>query len=374
MSITKPSKRIFGLDLLRALAVSLVLFSHTLELIIPEKWVPGLMKLTGFLGVELFFVLSGFLIGSILIKTVNKADYTINSIKKFWMRRWFRTLPNYYLFLIIYFIVYYFQHDHFLLSDWRYLSYFGFFQNVFTFHPNFFGVAWSLSVEEWFYILFPLFLLGFYKLGKGNSQYILRTIIFCLVIFLLVRIGFAWFVDMPWDKGFRKLLVLRLDAIAYGVLGAYFYLYKEDLWLKYKNAALFLGLLLLAAFCYFFWWDFHSNANDLLFSKTLLFSLLGLSILCLFPYFNALKNAKFGLWGRMVTWMSLISYTVYLAHPLLIASLVNFDVSWTLKFVLCWLLSIGVSSLVYLLYEKPTMQLRDRFYQGTYLAEVGDKP
>ena len=60
MSKTNLTNRIFGLDLLRALAVSLVLFSHTLELIIPEKWVPGLMKLSGFLGVELFFVLSGF--------------------------------------------------------------------------------------------------------------------------------------------------------------------------------------------------------------------------------------------------------------------------------------------------------------------------
>ncbi len=373
MPISNPSKRIFGLDFLRAIAVSLVLFSHTLELIIPEKWVPGLMKLTGFLGVELFFVLSGFLIGSILIKTVDKANYNFDSIKKFWMRRWFRTLPNYYLFLLIYFIVYYFQHDHFLLADWRYFSYFGFLQNVFTFHPNFFGVAWSLSVEEWFYILFPLILLGSYRLFKTDKKRILSTIIFCLVVFLLLRLGTGLFIDMPWDKGFRKVVVLRLDAIAYGVLGAYAYYYMEGLWLKYRNLTLFMGLLFLAAFCYFFWWDFHSNANALFFTKTLSFSLVGLSMLCLFPYFNSLKEAKFSLWGKLLTWMSLISYSLYLSHPLLIASLANFEISWNLKFVLCWLLSIGVSSVVYLLYEKPIMRLRDRFYQDTYLAEVGEQ-
>ena len=60
-------------------------------------------------GVELFFVLSGFLIGGILIKTFQKDNsFGIKTISNFWIRRWFRTLPNYDLILILNIIVVYF--------------------------------------------------------------------------------------------------------------------------------------------------------------------------------------------------------------------------------------------------------------------------
>lgn len=91
-------KRTFGLDLLRAIAILIVVINHGGWML--EKadsnfpWIPLIN------GVELFFVLSGFLIGGILIKTIQTTpQLTISTLGNFWIRRWLRTLPNYYLIL-----------------------------------------------------------------------------------------------------------------------------------------------------------------------------------------------------------------------------------------------------------------------------------
>lgn len=92
-------KRIFGLDAVRTFAILLVLMSHSrfLNHHFIELYRIGNL---GYLGVELFFVLSGFLIGQILITSFEK-DSSLKSLFDFWLKRWIRTLPNYYLFLII---------------------------------------------------------------------------------------------------------------------------------------------------------------------------------------------------------------------------------------------------------------------------------
>ena len=86
------SKRNFGLDLVRAIAILLVLITH---IGLKSDYVGGLE--IGNLGVEFFFVLSGFLIGGILIKDFSNGGVNIPVIANFWIRRWFRTLPVYYL-------------------------------------------------------------------------------------------------------------------------------------------------------------------------------------------------------------------------------------------------------------------------------------
>ena len=95
-------KRVFGLDLMRAVAIVLVVFSH-ISWIVPKAkgLIPDLMNIAGFIGVEIFFVLSGFLIGRLIYKLYISEDFRFYSVFYFWVRRWFRTLPNYYLVLII---------------------------------------------------------------------------------------------------------------------------------------------------------------------------------------------------------------------------------------------------------------------------------
>jgi len=88
------------LDVCRALAITLVVFSHGRRLLTP--FVPSLdvLKFGGFLGVELFFVLSGFLIGRILLSHLQR-ESTFSWVPKFWVRRWARTLPAYWFYIAL---------------------------------------------------------------------------------------------------------------------------------------------------------------------------------------------------------------------------------------------------------------------------------
>jgi peptidoglycan/LPS O-acetylase OafA/YrhL len=134
--------RVFGLDLMRALAIIFVVMGHGSML---EKantnfpWIPLID------GVELFFVLSGFLIGGILLKIFQSKDsFGLKTIGNFWVRRWFRTLPNYYLILIINIIVVYFgilKQDYSAIN-WKFFLFLQNFSGSFT---GFFWESWSLS-------------------------------------------------------------------------------------------------------------------------------------------------------------------------------------------------------------------------------------
>ena len=90
--------RVFGLDLVRFVAVSLVLAAHAADAFFPVCQSPRTLETLGVCGVELFFVLSGFLIGGIIIDTLARDP---RWLANFWLRRWMRTLPSYFLFLVV---------------------------------------------------------------------------------------------------------------------------------------------------------------------------------------------------------------------------------------------------------------------------------
>ena len=173
-------------------------------------------------GVELFFVLSGFLIGSILIRTLEKDNvFNFRSVLYFWKRRWFRTLPNYYLIL---FVNYMLVSSELINGDidqfgWSFIF---FTQNLYTSFYGFFWESWSLSVEEWFYIILPLFILISYRFL--SIKHALMTTIACLILVpLIYRISQS---DLQvdsynFDVEFRKVVIMRMDTIVYGVLAAY---------------------------------------------------------------------------------------------------------------------------------------------------------
>ena len=144
-----------GLDLIRATAIGFVLLSHMGTF----TYMPdNLNYMLGYWGVELFFVLSGFLIGRILINNL------INNVTifSFWKRRWLRTLPSYFLFLSVNTVIAITMQ--WGIGKWKVITYLIFVQNLyFPASPNFFLESWSLSVEEWFYISIPLV---FYLLKK----------------------------------------------------------------------------------------------------------------------------------------------------------------------------------------------------------------
>ena len=144
---TEFGKRVIGLDIVRSVAVLSVVLHHFTHLWWRFAFAP--LVLAGIYGVELFFVLSGFLIGGILFRQAKRDGFHRKDILHFWKRRWFRTLPNYVLFLGLFTIVAVLNHAD-LTGWWRYLF---FLQNLFSSkYLIIYGVSWSLCVEEWSYI------------------------------------------------------------------------------------------------------------------------------------------------------------------------------------------------------------------------------
>ncbi|MEZ4907056.1 MAG: acyltransferase [Saprospiraceae bacterium] len=316
-------------------------------------------------GVELFFVLSGFLIGGILIKQFQNSDSLgVRSIGNFWIRRWFRTLPNYYLILIINIIFVYFGliKEDFSQFNWRF---FFFLQNFSQSFYGFFWESWSLSIEEWFYLLFPIILTFNYLILKGlkvskKHIFLVSVLIFLLVPFLLrFFIASKFEVDNFWlGVKIYKVVIYRLDGIALGLLAAYIKYYNSNLWYKSRNLSFILGVIICYIILYSNWLpnDFSTKVYKTVFQSIGCFMLL--------PKFDSMKIAPPAI-TKITTHISLISYSMYLINLALVSKVIhdNFpshdtQTAWAM-YIIYWVIVITVSTIIYKYYEKPIMDIRD---------------
>ena len=289
--------RVFGLDLLRSIAIILVLILHS-EFIIRKLYPDFHVVFVD--GVDLFFVLSGFLIGGILIKEFNEQNKF--NFLKFWSKRWLRTLPNYYLLLSVISVLYFSNPD--IYFNWKYLF---FLQNFNIPNPRFFPESWSLCIEEWFYIISPILIFIFFKILKNKKVSILSSIFF-LVIFSL---GYRYYksfqfeyVEINYDMYFRKIVLARLDGLALGVFAAYLNYYYKLTFDSNKKIKLFLALILIVIYTQIPFSQFH-----FIFSS----SLLSLAVFLSLPFLLALKEYPNYL-GSLILYISVISYSLYIIH------------------------------------------------------------
>ena len=192
---------------MRATAILTVVYAHAYSLI--EHKYPGLSHIN-IEGVTLFFVLSGYLIGRILINDSQKKGCNSSTLLVFWSRRWLRTLPAYFFVLII-LIIFSVTLEHALPSNiWLY---FVFSQNIAWSHPEFFGEAWSLAVEEWFYISVPLVLFFIvYSTKTSVSRAILIISVAVILGSIAIRAARLQVGDIhstsEWDLALRKIKVV----------------------------------------------------------------------------------------------------------------------------------------------------------------------
>lgn len=245
--VETPPNRVFGLDVLRAAAIFFPVFGHSL-LLLPEQIAYTINEYFILDGVSLFFVLSGFLIGSILIKTVSTQGISGKVIYNFWIRRWFRTFPAYYFVLIIVFLLNICFTSRFRPSSA--IQYFLFLQNLNWNIPGpFFPESWSLSVEEVFYIVTPLLLLGMMKVAgltlKKALGIVIFLVVFAVLIFRLYRFFYAPCCTSEWIGSFYSRVTSRIDGIMHGVAAAYFNFYLPKLFVKYKKVFFFVGISLI---------------------------------------------------------------------------------------------------------------------------------
>lgn len=218
-----PDRNNFGLDAVRATAITTVVIAHGLSFIpgalnaVGVDFL-GLLYALGVVGVEIFFCLSGFLIGKILLD-IQDSGLTPTEVRVFLIRRWMRTLPLYYLVLIA-------------LILWPPLfpngkpviwPFFVMGQNLFAPMPEsgWFGQSWSLTIEEWSYVVLPLLA---FALQKRTRRPVLTAALILCAFGLAARTamalrGVAWSLN-DWDVLLRKMAVTRFDAIGYGVVAA----------------------------------------------------------------------------------------------------------------------------------------------------------
>ena len=145
----KTQLKLYGLDHLRALAILLVLGYHYQRYFAHPSWT-NWFKTMGWTGVDLFFVLSGFLISSQLFAQIKQGKGI--SLKTFFIKRFFRILPIYFFIVGVYFLFPFFREKEALPPLWKFLT---FTQNfgLDSKHFGTFSHAWSLCVEERFWFV-----------------------------------------------------------------------------------------------------------------------------------------------------------------------------------------------------------------------------
>ena len=363
-------KRIFGLDLMRATAIIMVMCSHTLWIVPEMRGVSRkLFSVFGILGVDVFFVLSGFLIGRILYKMYVSRDFSFKDVTYFWVRRWFRTLPNYYLALIINILVAIYIGNQLPDQLWKY----GFFiHNFSTQLPWFFPESWSLSVEEFAYILGPLllYLVLFFRKKASRPRLFLQVTLFILLLFILTKLMYNHEETIRhmrhWTLNVKSIVIYRIDAIYYGVFAAYISIVKPKFWYHTRYIAFAFGILVLIAMNFLVpikgWFITEYPA----FWNVWYFVIKSLAIVCTLPLLSEIKSAPKSI-RIPITYISILSYAIYVFHYSIIMQLMKYlipsepmeGLDLVIYLLVYVLITFVVSYLVYRLYEKPMTDLRD---------------
>jgi peptidoglycan/LPS O-acetylase OafA/YrhL len=349
-----------GLDLLRALAIIVVVIYHAGIMGFP---MPGRVHRWGWIGVDLFFVLSGYLIGGQLLAPVAR-DQRMD-LKRFFARRALRIMPAYFAILAIYI---------FLPSCREYpkmYPWYRFFlsvQNIGLHGGTAFSHAWSLAVEDQFYLALPFILLVL------NNRPRAAIIFACVIVIggILLR-AFLAYQNLAEDggvsfRGFQAWIYYptwtRLDPLVFGVALAAIEKFRPQWWQRIGNLAPWILIPALALIAYALWLGEGEYIN---FAATIWqFPLLALAFgaLLVCAQSDRLPLRRIKIPG--VAFIASIAYSAYLVQKLVIHAVGEFcrthDVDLTSAPEL-----IGVELCVYIAatilffaVERPFLSLRHR--------------
>jgi len=289
-------------------------------------------------GVDLFFVLSGFLISGLIFKEFQQRGSI--DVKRFWIRRGFKIYPPFYVFTIVTWI------------SWR--SLFGegpggtiyeifFLQN---YHHTLWPHTWSLAVEEHFYLFLPLLLVGLARVGKNKQNPFRLVPLLSMVISALclygriyaLRHGSTW-TDIAYPTH------LRIDALFAGVTLGYFAHFDGESFAEARKWwVLFIGLL------------FALTLPVLPGVPQLTFAYVGFSFIVAWTV-----NHPDLLWFRPLRWIGRYSYSIYLWHVVPMMLVAHVSPHW-FRFpayaISAILLGLGMAKLI----EFPSLFFRDKFF------------
>ncbi|AQG98599.1 hypothetical protein A9R05_06940 [Burkholderia sp. KK1] len=351
------NSRNFGLDIVRMFAILPVLAVHYTAFAIKDA--PPLVYVAGDLGVEIFFALSGFLIGGIILRDFERG-FSWRVAFNFYVRRWMRTLPLYYVFFVAsaFVTIYGLTLD----KAWSALclAYLLFLQNLaWPMLAQWYHESWSLAIEEWFYLIFPVLFAAF--VGIRARTRILLIALTLIVVPLALRI---WFYDpaLPFDLYVRRIVVLRLDAIAYGILAVWAVrTFPEQMryWKNVIGAAGFAGLLLTV--------EILMGRVDVgvFFLRTFSFSVASASFaaVVVWAQFQSWEHLQAGGEAQIVRWFSTRSYALYLCHGSVVRTMLRhgwFAKTPIVSFLIFTSASLLLAEIAHRLIERPAMRRRPR--------------
>ena len=356
------------LDVLRCVAVLLVLFRHV--------GIPLRIVNPGWAGVDLFFVLSGFLISGLLFSEY-KQRHTI-SFKRFFVRRGFKIYPAFYVFLFITSIVRSVFHNR--GSVQQFISEILYIQN---YSDGLWRHTWSLAVEEHFYILLPIFLLLLIRYSSNRTDPF-RAIPFAFFVvastclaFRIVTVARIPLVNLQEWSAYRAVLTPtheRIDSLFFGVLLGYVHHFRlaffEKLLASTRNR-LTLALLAVVLIC-----PTLVLAPENCFTLTVGLSMLYVGfgiilVLCLHVYdvFPGGIAIFLGRVGSVFAFVGMYSYSIYLWHdcvlpwgPGLVRRVFHVQVKGPFLFLFYFLVSVILGILMSRSIEYPALRLRDRLF------------
>ncbi len=358
--------KLYGLDHLRAFAITLVFLFHYGRLFPHPEWTNAISKF-GWTGVDLFFVLSGFLISSQLFAKI--AKHEIISVKTFFVKRFFRIIPVYLFTLSLYFLFPFIREREGLAPLWKYLT---FTQNIgLDLHTEgTFSHAWSLCIEEQFYVLLPLILIVLAHFKMINKGFFLLGLLFASCF--LVRL-YSWnslvlpFKEMDdfwtyWYKWIYYPTYCRLDGLLIGVTIAAIVQFAKKLtnWLNRFVYWVLLSGIFFLVIAYYICLD----------PESFIASIWGFPLVSLgygLLVWGAISPASFlfKFKSKISAGIASLSYSIYLIHKITIhltqeiASTYQIEKEGNLMFILCICTTLIVALLMQLLIEKPFMRWRD---------------
>lgn len=350
--------RLPGLDLLRAIAIVWVMFFHAAGQGLGSPWMP--MSQFGWMGVDLFFALSGYLIGWQVLRPLSQGRAL--DFKDFYLRRALRVLPAFWAVLALYLCWPAFRERPGLEAGWQFFS---FTLNLLIDyeHNKAFSHAWSLCVEEHFYLLFPLLAIALTRrpaLWKGAAAVI------ALVAAGIALRAWVWN-DLDananhWVERIYYPTWMRLDGLLFGVALAAVRAYRPRAWQALMRRSGWLALAGVSVLAVAIW----------LAQQRLGFvaSVFGFPTTSLAMALLVAAGASEQRWtGRLrvpgAAWLAAASFSLYLVHKGAFALMAGaygeaLETQPLLAFCAYAGAALAVGGLLHYLIERPFLRLRER--------------
>lgn len=318
---------------------------------ISPSWLVFSKKISMFgqTGVDLFFVLSGFLITRILLSTKGKTGF----FKNFYLRRSLRIFPLYYFFLFINFVALPRLDASQEVSSFDVLVFATYLQNFsFTFDWGAQGPFhfWSLAVEEHFYLVWPLLVFAFPE----------RRLKYALGILVLLPLLIRYFMANEGYEVFYFSLT-RMDTLA---MGAYLALVERIGYLKPTYSSRY-GLAMMASIVLLIITWVFAGGQSMLAVQVLKFSFIGMTYFFMLAWIIAQRKegttTERVLCNPILVYLGMISYGLYVYHPLCFKLVDGLLSSTQLgSFLVSLGCTVFVATLSYFMLERPFLSLKDR--------------